>query len=192
MAKLIKKFVFVKKDINKNGVSVRKNEIGIVENESKNSFSISFVISGKSLVLSKKDFAVFDVKKTGDAFPKKVCNVCHRLLDTTKFARNQTGKDNRIVRRPSCQDCRKTIDGVKTPANEKRKWNDSRSEYEPFECPICQKRTIPGLTSKIVLDHNHSNGKVRGWICDSCNTGIGRFKDDITLLERAINYLKTK
>ena len=61
---------------------------------------------------------------------------------------------------------------------------------EIFECPICKKRTIPGLTSKIVLDHNHSTGKVRGWICDSCNTGIGRFKDDTKLLEEAIKYLQ--
>jgi hypothetical protein len=183
-----KKFVFVKKDID----SVRKNEIGIVESESKDSCSIFFVISGKSLQLSKNDFKFFDVKKTGDAFPKKVCNVCHRLLDTTKFSRNQNGVNNRIIRRPSCNECRETIDGVDTPLSEKRKWAKTRPEYEPFQCPICQKITIPSLTSKVVLDHDHGNGRVRGWICDSCNTGIGRFKDDVSLLERAILFLKTK
>ena len=53
-----------------------------------------------------------------------------------------------------------------------------------------EKKTIPGLTSKVVLDHDHKTGKGRAWICDSCNTGLGRFKDDIELLESAIQYLK--
>jgi len=67
----------------------------------------------------------------------------------------------------------------------------NKPEFEFFNCPICHKTTIPGLTSKIVLDHNHKDGRIRGWICDSCNTGIGRFKDDIVLLENAIKFLKT-
>ena len=33
-------------------------------------------------------------------------------------------------------------------------------------------------------------GEARAWICDSCNTGLGRFKDDILMLEKAIAYLK--
>ncbi len=192
MASHTKKFVSVKKDINANGVLVRKNEIGIVERESKDSSSIFFVISGKSLVLSNNNFRVFDVEKVGDGFPEKVCNVCHRLLPTTQFSKNQNGKGDRVIRRPSCDDCREIIDGVGVSSADKRKWEQTRPEYEPFQCPICQKITIPSLTSKIVLDHDHSNGRVRGWICDSCNTGIGRFKDDISLLEKAIIYLRTK
>ena len=49
---------------------------------------------------------------------------------------------------------------------------------------------VPGVTSKVVLDHNHITGKPRAWICDSCNTGLGRFKDDIKTMEDAIAYLK--
>jgi len=183
-----KKFIFVKKDL----YFARKYEIGIVENESKDSCSITFVISGKTISLSRNDFEFFDVTETGDAFPKKVCNVCHRLLDTTEFDKNQNGKDNRTIRRPSCNECREKIDGVDIPSAEKRRLSETKPEYEIFQCPICQKTTIPGLTSKVVLDHDHTNGRVRGWICDSCNTGIGRFKDDVSLLERAIIFLKTK
>lgn len=192
MKKLTKIFVAVKRDINTSEILIKENEIGIVEGELKKTCSIFFVISGKSIVLSKDDFKVFNVTKTGDGFTKKVCNVCHRLLPTTQFSKNQNGKGDRVVRRPSCDECRVVIDGVNTSSAEKRKWETTRPEYEPFQCPICQKITIPGLTSKIVLDHDHSNGRVRGWICDSCNTGIGRFKDDISLLEKAITYLQTK
>ena len=185
-------FISVNKDINEKGISVRRNEIGIVERELRDSCKIFFVISGKSIVLSNSDFEVFDPTRTGDAFPTKVCNVCHRLLPTMEFSRNQNGVNNRIIRRPSCDDCREVIDGVDISFAEKRRWAQTRPDYEPFQCPICQKITIPGLTSKVVLDHDHSNGRVRGWICDSCNTGIGRFKDDISLLERAIIFLETE
>ena len=181
------KFVFVNKDLE----SVRENEIGIAEGESTDFCSILFIISGESIVLSNTDFEFFDVKKTGDSFPKKVCNVCHRLLDTTKFQKNQNGKGDRTIRRPSCNDCRETIDGVGISAADRKKWK-TKPAYEPFKCPICQKTTIPSLTSKVVLDHDHTNGRVRGWICDSCNTGIGRFKDDVSLLKRAIIFLETE
>lgn len=193
MKKSAKIFVYAKKDISVRGVSVKKDEVGILEEDrNQDACVIFFVISGKRLTLATKDFEIFEPKKTGDAFPKKVCNVCHRLLPTTEFSRNQNGVNNRIIRRPSCDECRKVIDGVSALSSEKKKWSDTRPEYEPFKCPICQKITIPGLTSKVVLDHDHSNGRIRGWICDSCNTGIGRFKDDISLLERAIVYLKKK
>ena len=43
---------------------------------------------------------------------------------------------------------------------------------------------------QIVLDHNHKTGEVRGYLCESCNTGIGRFDDDVTILKRAITYLE--
>ena len=59
-----------------------------------------------------------------------------------------------------------------------------------FVCPICEKQTVIGVTARIVRDHDHDTGMGRKWICDSCNTGLGRFKDDITILETAIEYLK--
>jgi hypothetical protein len=33
-------------------------------------------------------------------------------------------------------------------------------------------------------------GKVRGLLCQKCNSGIGYLNDDVAMLERAINYLK--
>jgi RNase P subunit RPR2 len=44
-----------------------------------------------------------------------------------------------------------------------------------FICPICKKSSIPYVTAKLVIDHNHNTGNAREWICDSCNTGLGRF-----------------
>jgi hypothetical protein len=47
------------------------------------------------------------------------------------------------------------------------------------------------------IDHNHKCCSVRrtcgkcnrGLLCDDCNLGLGRFKDDIEVLTRAIQYL---
>ncbi len=44
--------------------------------------------------------------------------------------------------------------------------------------------------AKLCLDHNHETGKLRQLLCHDCNTGIGKFKDDIQRLQSAINYLK--
>lgn len=60
-------------------------------------------------------------------------------------------------------------------------------------CKICDKSIQLFAKSKsnnICIDHCHETGQVRGILCNSCNFGIGNFKDDILLLEKAINYLK--
>jgi Ca2+/Na+ antiporter len=84
------------------------------------------------------------------------------------------------------------INGKPLPIKETQRMNKIKpKEYQLFECPICKKRSIPGVTSNIVIDHNHINGNARAWICDSCNTGLGRFKDNQDVLKRAINYLNS-
>jgi len=55
-------------------------------------------------------------------------------------------------------------------------------------CAICgrhQKELVKGLC----VDHNHKTGKIRGLLCTDCNIGIGMFKDDLEMLQRAVKYL---
>lgn len=184
-------FVFAKKNINIPEKSlVEKYDVGIIESETNEDAVIFFIRNWQKVKLNKKDFKVFDVKKVGDAFPKKICNICHKLLNTNEFAKNQNGINNRSVRRPSCQGCRKDLEGTNMSPKARAEWLKKKPKNVPFECPICAKKTIAGVTSKVVLDHNHRNGEVRGWVCDSCNTGIGRFKDDINLIKRAIKFIE--
>lgn len=190
MSQFTDKFIVVKRDIkSSDGVLVEKGDVGIIETESQESASIFFIRIWQQVTLSKNDFKIFDVHKVGDGFPKKICNICHKLLRTTKFARNQNGVNNRPVRRPSCRECRKQLEGVNMTPQVRREWQKKKPINVPFECPICLKRTIAGVTSKVVLDHSHRTGEVRGWVCDSCNTGIGRFKDDKKILSRAMKFL---
>lgn len=191
MRNLSDKFVIVKRNfVAPGGVAIEKDDVGIIKTEAGDRALIFFIRIWEQVELGKNDFKIIDVRKTGDGFPKKICNVCHKLKNTTEFARNQNAKNNRPVRRPSCKDCRKIIEGVQMHRTKRLNWLKKKPSNKPFECPICRKRTIAGITSKVVLEHNHNTGKAGGWICDSCNTGLGRFKDDIRLLESAIEFLK--
>ena len=51
------------------------------------------------------------------------------------------------------------------------------------ECVIC------GMEAKLVVDHDHVTGKIRGMLCNHCNRGLGHFRDDPALLEFAAQYL---
>lgn len=186
------KFIVAKKDfIASEEISVEKDDVGILTSEAKNHASVFFIRIWKLVELNKNDFKVIDVRKTGDGFSKKICNVCHKIKNTIDFAKNQNAKNNRSVRRPSCKVCRVKMEGIGVSRADKLAWQKKKpTKNEPFECPICKKRTIAGVTSKIVLEHNHRTGKPGGWICDSCNTGLGRFKDDVKLLKSAIKFLK--
>jgi hypothetical protein len=55
-------------------------------------------------------------------------------------------------------------------------------------CPICTR----WFGKKLVIDHDHTTGKVRGLICASCNKGLGHFFERIESLQEAIRYLQTK
>ncbi len=56
-------------------------------------------------------------------------------------------------------------------------------------CAICGTKT-PGGRGRFVVDHDHKTGVVRGLLCNLCNPALGLFKDNPSLLESAIRYLK--
>lgn len=53
-------------------------------------------------------------------------------------------------------------------------------------CKIC------GQTDnrRLAVDHCHDTGRVRGLLCRHCNTAIGLFGDDPSLLRKAADYLE--
>lgn len=58
------------------------------------------------------------------------------------------------------------------------------AKLEP-ECVICGDPAT-------VVDHDHRTGHIRGALCHPCNTGLGFFRDDPTLLELAALYVQGK
>lgn len=51
------------------------------------------------------------------------------------------------------------------------------------ECEICRSNI------RLCWDHNHETGEHRGTLCRLCNAGLGMFRDKISLLTKAIEYL---
>jgi len=69
---------------------------------------------------------------------------------------------------------------------------DQMLEKQNGVCVICghvETRTLKGIQTRLTVDHNHKTGKIRGLLCHSCNILIGCAKDNITMLQSAINYL---
>lgn len=77
--------------------------------------------------------------------------------------------------------------------NLQRKYGLTLEEYKKlledqgYKCLICESN-IAGASAK--LDHCHKAKKIRGFLCNNCNAGIGLFKDSERLLMRAIEYLR--
>jgi uncharacterized membrane protein len=92
----------------------------------------------------------------------------------------------------------------------KRRYGISLEQYDLLvkkqegKCAICSKSEDEVKTPKhhkgLGVDHDHSccNGKertcgkcIRGLLCTNCNSILGLANDDIFILEKAINYLKS-
>ena len=58
---------------------------------------------------------------------------------------------------------------------------------EDIHCALCNVLTP---SSKLHMDHCHVSHVFRGWLCRSCNIGLGALGDNVEGLERAIKYLK--
>mgnify|MGYP003626547506 CR=1 FL=1 len=56
-------------------------------------------------------------------------------------------------------------------------------------CKICERHQSK-LSKRLGVDHNHTTGKVRGLLCDSCNTNIGKYNEDTKILNKMIEYIK--
>jgi hypothetical protein len=59
-------------------------------------------------------------------------------------------------------------------------------DYKCFCCSVEHSSLKKGL----FVDHCHTTGKVRGLLCNSCNSALGYAKDNIEVLTTMIKYLQ--
>lgn len=70
----------------------------------------------------------------------------------------------------------------------KRRGMPDATRPEPSLCECCG-----GVSNRkfgMHLDHCHISGAFRGWLCASCNTGMGSLGDSIDGLMNAVRYLE--
>ncbi len=76
----------------------------------------------------------------------------------------------------------------------RNKYNLTHDQYiellkiQNYVCAICG-----GVTKdkRLSVDHCHSTLWVRGLLCQSCNLGLGNFRDNPESLRRAADYLES-
>ena len=92
-------------------------------------------------------------------------------------------------------------DGRVTPEDRRRarllaEYGISPEQYEKMlasqggGCALCGQDGSTSRGGVLHVDHCHTNGHVRGLLCDLCNRGLGLFKDRPDLLRRAAEYLE--
>lgn len=60
----------------------------------------------------------------------------------------------------------------------------AKAEAQDFCCAICGDDSRP-----LRIDHDHGTGKVRGLLCDSCNTGLGLLRESKQNMTAAMVYI---
>jgi len=146
----------------------------------------------------------------------KKCNRC--LVDTDDFYKNDKTcrkcrlayqknyfQQNKEKKRKSVRDNLNSIITLESGRSYtkrkkkklKEKYQLTLSEYDDllenqgFRCKICDKAIfdVVGEKATAYVDHCHHLGSVRGILCNNCNTGLGHFRDDPKLLQKAIEYV---
>ncbi|WP_073837444.1 endonuclease VII domain-containing protein [Micromonospora sp. CB01531] len=113
----------------------------------------------------------FDKRKSA---PRPQCKSC----TSERSARYYRENSERVIAR--------TIN-----TGRQRKYGISTEQFEEMLvgqsglCSICREAMKPPC-----IDHDHDTGKARQLLCSNCNAGLGQFRDNPKLLDRAASYLR--
>lgn len=65
---------------------------------------------------------------------------------------------------------------------------DQMNERQGYACAICRLAWSEEVVMSV--DHDHTDGRVRGLLCGKCNRMIGLSGDNVVILRQAIGYLE--
>ena len=140
--------------------------------------------------------------KTTQTTGTKTCTKCGITKDINDFYK-RGGKTSPNTRHNHCKECTKNR-VAKTYWNDpsvyqnnhlKRNYGITLNEYNQMlteqnnQCAVCHTTDPGGKHGKFVIDHCHSTNKIRGVLCNNCNTALGLVGDNVDTLHKMINYL---
>ena len=132
-----------------------------------------------------------------------VCTICGKKQPTKKFGRRGYYADGTVRRRSACRKCeqakspkRKRLSAVakavlnaETHGLAVKEYNRLLQDQDGL-CAICYADKGTKTGRGLALDHCHKTGKIRGFLCSNCNTGLGLFQDSAFILRKAAIYLE--
>ncbi len=66
---------------------------------------------------------------------------------------------------------------------------DALFNLQKRKCAICRGSNPRGKNWH--TDHSHTSGKIRGILCGWCNTALGKFQENTSIIKSATTYLET-
>ncbi len=133
-----------------------------------------------------------------------ICKFCNKPFVgknfNTRFCRQLCSQHYRVRQNPALEALRHRKYDLKSKYKITLEDYNLMLEIQNYKCanPGCKVKFNSGIGTKPCLDHDHhcckgesTCGKcLRSILCESCNHGIGKFKDDIEKLKGAIDYLE--
>lgn len=126
------------------------------------------------------------------------CRVCHRERHVIYYTRNKE-KIREMAKTPEYRAKQKAYADkpesrrVNYNRHLKRKFGITIDKYELMfcrqngACAICGKQNLDG--KRLCVDHCHSTGRVRGLLCDVCNTTIGKIGESLDTINSMYDYI---
>ena len=142
-------------------------------------------------------------EKTGGAH-RYWCNPCHAAWKRENRKRPEVAQKHRSeVRQYHLDHPEWSQDRMQVASRKRQLKRAGTNEIEyaavlvlqDGKCAICQVDLEPSDSKSFkrqVPDHDHETGEFRGILCAHCNVGLGHLKDNVEILQRAIDYLTRK
>ena len=120
----------------------------------------------------------------------KECKKCGKNLPTDMFWK-RTYSSGTVGLQNKCKSCQSKgrVKYYKPHQLIRDMLKISDEQYEGLmvntHCNICHKEL-----ERKCIDHCHETKKIRGVLCHNCNTALGLFKDNVKVMQNAIQYLE--
>jgi hypothetical protein len=116
------------------------------------------------------------------------CRICKIKKKNSEFYKNPKDKSGYYSECKICLNKRTAETKLISKYNLTTEQRDAMILKQNNRCVICN--DLFSDSKRTHVDHCHNTNKVRAILCHLCNTALGGFKDDLKILQNAIDYLE--
>jgi len=142
-----------------------------------------------------KDLSYFGKDRYKKDNKKSICKKCYKVYDKKRYDSDIVGQRERVKKyRESLTQEQKYLTNRNTKL--KRAYGLSHEQVEEmkrlqdYRCYTCGRLEIEAGSKGLVVDHNHTTGKIRKLLCSSCNTALGLLDENPKIFSSFIKYIE--